>query len=465
MLTNPAFRPTSRQRVDNFAKNRYNKKNMMENTGKQMKGAIILNRQKGIAFFLAFFLVLSLLPFRADAAEIGKKEFDEALLSLQQRFRSGEYWNAYNPCGYEGTGTIMCPDEGCKKRGHCYDTENKRGCPCLCGAFEYEGYTAYQCFGFACKMGNAVFGGNPAFWEKPGNTDNLSAGDILYGNLSAVSPNAFFHAIFITDISGDTVSYADCNAGAPCLVTWEKQTTRQAIRNAVQNGATLYHAPNNKTNQSQTVPPIAYTPVDTGVYCLKNMATGEILTVAPNSNGLLCTMPYTEKDQLKTAVTAAGTGYRLKPFSGADKLISADQQKKLFLDKDQSELWQRWRFEPANGGYLIHNAENPGVVLSTEKTTVILSEKTGKENQIWQLLPMQTPVISMLPGDLNCDGEITAADAVLLKRKLARWQVDIDERATDFNKDGKTTAVDAVLLSRFLAKWHLPGSTEASNIQ
>lgn len=211
--------------------------------------------------FLLFFMTGCLIfsaALPAQAAEIEKDAFEASLISLQARFRDGEYWNAYNPCGYEGTGPIICPDKECKKRGHCYDTENKRGCPCLCGAFEYDGYTAYQCLGFAFKMASAVFGGNPADWPAPVSGSELSPGDILYGDLSALSPHASFHAIFITGISDQTVTYADCNTGKPCRVSWNKTAPLSSAVAAVKAGATVYHAPNNR------VLPEAETPVTPG---------------------------------------------------------------------------------------------------------------------------------------------------------------------------------------------------------
>ena len=59
----------------------------------------------------------------------------------------------------------------------------------------------------------------------------------------------------------------------------------------------------------------------------------------------------------------------------------------------------------------------------------------------------------ILTGDINGDGDITSADAVLLSRYLAALIAFTDEQLTaaDINGDGDITSADAVMLSRFLA--------------
>ena len=57
------------------------------------------------------------------------------------------------------------------------------------------------------------------------------------------------------------------------------------------------------------------------------------------------------------------------------------------------------------------------------------------------------------PGDVNCDGEINAVDAVLLAQYIANWDVAVDDYSADCNGDGKIDATDAVLLAQYLAGW------------
>ncbi|MBR6603833.1 MAG: acetylxylan esterase [Clostridia bacterium] len=58
-------------------------------------------------------------------------------------------------------------------------------------------------------------------------------------------------------------------------------------------------------------------------------------------------------------------------------------------------------------------------------------------------------------GDINDDGEITVADAVLLAQYLAGWEVEINADAADCNGDGEITVADAVLLAQYLAGWEV----------
>lgn len=61
----------------------------------------------------------------------------------------------------------------------------------------------------------------------------------------------------------------------------------------------------------------------------------------------------------------------------------------------------------------------------------------------------------VLLGDANGDGIITAADALLISRKLSGWDVQLEIEASDVNGDGMVTASDALLISRKLSGWTL----------
>lgn len=57
-------------------------------------------------------------------------------------------------------------------------------------------------------------------------------------------------------------------------------------------------------------------------------------------------------------------------------------------------------------------------------------------------------------GDLDCDGEITDWDGVLLARHLAGWAVTVaDEKILDIDGDGEITDWDGVMFDRHLAGW------------
>ena len=60
---------------------------------------------------------------------------------------------------------------------------------------------------------------------------------------------------------------------------------------------------------------------------------------------------------------------------------------------------------------------------------------------------------SYKPGDVNGDGQVKLNDAILLRRFVAGWDVEIDERAADVNGDGQVKLNDAILLRRYVAGW------------
>ncbi|MBP3378532.1 MAG: dockerin type I repeat-containing protein, partial [Clostridia bacterium] len=56
-------------------------------------------------------------------------------------------------------------------------------------------------------------------------------------------------------------------------------------------------------------------------------------------------------------------------------------------------------------------------------------------------------------GDVNGDTKINLADASLLLKKIAKWDVTLDETAADVTGDGKINLADASLLLKKIAKW------------
>ena len=60
-----------------------------------------------------------------------------------------------------------------------------------------------------------------------------------------------------------------------------------------------------------------------------------------------------------------------------------------------------------------------------------------------------------VPGDINGDGMLNAADRVYLTRHLAKWESydKINEKAADLNSDGVVNTKDRIILARHIAKW------------
>ena len=65
----------------------------------------------------------------------------------------------------------------------------------------------HQCFGFARLIGYNVFGTKPSTWGKGYNINEVKSGDLIqYGNTSGSG-----HTVFVTNVSGDTITFVDCN--------------------------------------------------------------------------------------------------------------------------------------------------------------------------------------------------------------------------------------------------------------
>ena len=80
---------------------------------------------------------------------------------------------------------------------------------------QYQNYSVWndwfdgghQCFGFARLIGYNVFGTKPSTWGKGYNINEVKSGDLIqYGNTSGSG-----HTVFVTNVSGDTITFVDCN--------------------------------------------------------------------------------------------------------------------------------------------------------------------------------------------------------------------------------------------------------------
>ena len=72
-------------------------------------------------------------------------------------------------------------------------------------------------------------------------------------------------------------------------------------------------------------------------------------------------------------------------------------------------------------------------------------------NADWQYLPVETFRL----GDVNNDGKVDISDRVVLARWLAKWHVEIHEKAADIDGNKTVNTTDSVLLARHLAKWDI----------
>lgn len=127
------------------------------------------------------------------------------IAELKTRFVNGQYWNKYNSADGSRTGTTPC---------YCSNTCIAT-CACQCGGYD----NAWQCHGYALRIGYELFGSSPRTWSKAYTLDNLQPGDIIrYLNDG--------HTVVVTEVSGDTVTITDCNWIGPCKVRWDAQMSK-----------------------------------------------------------------------------------------------------------------------------------------------------------------------------------------------------------------------------------------------
>lgn len=83
----------------------------------------------------------------------------------------------------------------------------------------------WECFGYAHWAANYVFGssaGDSFNWTQVDNMNNVKAGDIVqYGNTSGQG-----HTIFVTSVSGNTITYTDANSDYKNTVKWDQTITK-----------------------------------------------------------------------------------------------------------------------------------------------------------------------------------------------------------------------------------------------
>ena len=150
------------------------------------------------------------------------------LAELKAKFPHGKFWNHV---GSEDNNQDSYTDSPCPAHTNS-DSD-------ACNAFELNGTKySWQCMGFAEKCGYDFTGINP--WDNnkwvrveaspsldvSSLLDNLKAGDIVrYSNDSGGK-----HAIFVTGVSGTSVTFGDCNAtGKKCQIRWDATIEKSTL--------------------------------------------------------------------------------------------------------------------------------------------------------------------------------------------------------------------------------------------
>lgn len=133
---------------------------------------------------------------------------------LKSKLPQGKYWNH----GVKGTKTVILNNGAvttissarCDRWSH--QGENFRSPLATCNYAN----NGYQCHGFAMLLATYVWGKQPMWGSmvsKKSAVYTLQPGDVV----RFLNDH---HTIFVLKVVKNTVYYADCNAGSPCIIRW-----------------------------------------------------------------------------------------------------------------------------------------------------------------------------------------------------------------------------------------------------
>ncbi|ADU23792.1 Ricin B lectin (plasmid) [Ruminococcus albus 7 = DSM 20455] len=115
-----------------------------------------------------------------------------------------------------------------------------------------------QCFGFARLIAYNVFGSHVSSWTKSYSISEVKAGDVIqYGNTMGSG-----HTIFVTSVSGDTITFVDCNGNGnysggskvrSCGIKWDNTISKSAMMFGRYSFAYLYSSPSKEPSNHSPV--------------------------------------------------------------------------------------------------------------------------------------------------------------------------------------------------------------------
>lgn len=183
-----------------------------------------------------------------------------------------------------------------------------------------------ECYGFARLIGYNVFGSYPSSWSRVYSIDNVKKGDILqYGNTSGSG-----HTVFVTNVSGDTITFVDCNGNGNysgssyvryCDIKWDNTISKYGKMFNKYSFSYLLSSP-------QLDSDITTVDLGTDFYAsITHIASWNHLTVEDNNNVDICWETYRDNQYWKF--------YR--QYDGSYKIVSAKNDKCLDVENGSSD--------------------------------------------------------------------------------------------------------------------------------
>lgn len=168
------------------------------------------------------------------------------IAQLQEKYPHNKYWNHYGMSGNNADGYT---NHECT--GHKY-----------CNYFIHNGTKwSSQCMGFAQQLAYLYSGSDPidgdgwslvkyrdnhdAYFKA---IDNAKTGDVITYYESTSTAQAKTHTVFVTEVSGDTLYFAECNYGGPCVIHWGRTMTKEQLKKRVNYYTTIRVSPSTNPN-------------------------------------------------------------------------------------------------------------------------------------------------------------------------------------------------------------------------
>lgn len=203
-------------------------------------------RKQLVSLLLVFCIMLALAPAAAAADstytpavmpnQVFTTSFTSARMTLpqlQEKFPEGRYWNGGN---VDATTGAPCPSHANTNTCNCFTSDGKR---------------AWQCYGFALKLGYDAYGTSPRSWSTT--TDKSYVDSLKPGDIVDNSGNPY-HTVFVIGVTDTDVIVGECNYGGRCLIRWGRHIPKATIRNY--GTLKIYIAPTTLPTGSSVTPEI-----------------------------------------------------------------------------------------------------------------------------------------------------------------------------------------------------------------
>lgn len=184
---------------------------------------VVIVRKRLVHLLLAACVVLALTPMPSASASSGTYTTSVTnestyrvsaaprmtLQQLQEKFPDRRYWNGGN---VDATTGSPCPSHA-----------NTSSCNC----FTTDGGQAWQCYGFALKLGYDAYGVSPRSWSTTtasSYVDSLKPGDIVDNSGNP------YHTVFVIGVTDTDIIVGECNYGGRCLIRWGRHIPKSTVK-------------------------------------------------------------------------------------------------------------------------------------------------------------------------------------------------------------------------------------------